>query len=684
MKRSCVAVLAMALAVSLGLPPAPAAQGQPSMVLTHQPAWVPPGDTALLKLRLEGPIEGLDVDVTAHRAVTSRSFLARAFEGERLGVAEASLSLPATSLPLDVNGDHILAVGIEGPAAPDDPNRIIAGRTGVYPLTIELRRPGGPALDRFVSPLVVVAPGLVPLALAWVWRLDATPAHTPEGDIRSSARSALEPDGRLPRMVSALAGASDVPLTLAPTPETLEAWAEETERDQDNPGTLPRSGLAALRAAAAEPTRQVLDAPYVPVDLPRLLAADLASEADRQFTRGREVLAETLGRHPRGTVLAGHLDEAALSRLRRYEVERLVVPPEALTPLAQRLTPGRPFGLKHRPDPFPAAVADPGLASLLHGDDPPALQAARFLAAISLVAFEAPREERGVVVVTPPEWNPPDVLLDAVLSGLRSHPAVIPKTLDAFFADVAPEAVQGRPLIRNPAEASRQESRQGELDPDSITRLRRRQVSFAQVVGAGAAPDRALDRAVLLSQAAPPAGRLSSEAYLAAARDVISRVTGNVRGPDGQQVTLTARRASIPISLLNANDRPLQVLVRLDSGQLTFPNGSERLLTLGSQNTTESFTVETRAPGSFPLSIIVTSPDRSMVVNRSELTIRSTVVSGVGAALTAGAGIFLLVWWANDLRRSRQRRRRAGSAGDIPAPPGPATPGAPAGPDPPG
>jgi hypothetical protein len=43
-------------------------------------------------------------------------------------------------------------------------------------------------------------------------------------------------------------------------------------------------------------------------------------------------------------------------------------------------------------------------------------------------------------------------------------------------------------------------------------------------------------------------------------------------------------------------------------------------------------------------------------------------VSGVGAVLTAGAGLFLLVWWGNDLRRSRLRRSgRARRQGRIAA-----------------
>ena len=58
--------------------------------------------------------------------------------------------------------------------------------------------------------------------------------------------------------------------------------------------------------------------------------------------------------------------------------------------------------------------------------------------------------------------------------------------------------------------------------------------------------------------------------------------------------------------------------------------------------------------------ITVTSPNGQLMVSRSRLTIRSTVVSGVGALLTGGAGAFLLAWWGNDLRRARRRARELG------------------------
>ena len=65
---------------------------------------------------------------------------------------------------------------------------------------------------------------------------------------------------------------------------------QETDRGGDQYApllVLPSRGLGV--------DRQVLDAPYAPVHLPRLLAADLGTEVDRQFSRGRDVLTQVLG-----------------------------------------------------------------------------------------------------------------------------------------------------------------------------------------------------------------------------------------------------------------------------------------------------------------------------------------------------------------------------------------------------
>ena len=373
---------------------------------------------------------------------------------------------------------------------------------------------------------------------------------------------------------------------------------------------------------------------------------------------------------PYSMLAPGPLDNAALGRLRRYGAERIVFPPEALEPRDERLTPGRPFVVGARGGSYPAAVTDPDLARLLDGDDPPALRAARFLAGLSLVALEAPGEPRGVVVVTPEEWDAPAPLLAAVLAGLQGNPAVTPATLDGYFTTVKPER-DGRPVVRDLAVRKASEA----SDADTLRSLRRRLAAFAGVVEPNSDWLETADRTILLSRANVLRGEdraerklASSAGYLEGAEEFLEGITSKVRGPKGQQVTLTSRQATIPISLLNATGRPLHVRVRLKSDQLRFLDGAERFVTLASQNTTEVFRVESRSTGAFPLEINVTSPDGALRIDSSELTIRSTVVSGVGAVLTAGAGLFLLGWWGNDLRRSRRRRNgRARRQGRIAA-----------------
>jgi hypothetical protein len=44
------------------------------------------------------------------------------------------------------------------------------------------------------------------------------------------------------------------------------------------------------------------------------------------------------------------------------------------------------------------------------------------------------------------------------------------------------------------------------------------------------------------------------------------------------------------------------------------------------------------------------------------MTVRSTVFSGWGAALTIGALTFLAIWWTRDIVRHRRAARRAALA----------------------
>ena len=105
--------------------------------------------------------------------------------------------------------------------------------------------------------------------------------------------------------------------------------------------------------------------------------------------------------------------------------------------------------------------------------------------------------------------------------------------------------------------------------------------------------------------------------------------------PVGSTVTLTARKGEIPVTFLNETDQTLRVKVRLESDKLFFPDGAEREVELPPRNTTIGFTVESRASGTFPLELTVTSIDDELVIQSTRVRVRSTFVSGVGVFLTA-------------------------------------------------
>jgi hypothetical protein len=132
-----------------------------------------------------------------------------------------------------------------------------------------------------------------------------------------------------------------------------------------------------------------------------------------------------------------------------------------------------------------------------------------------------------------------------------------------------------------------------------------------------------------------------------------------IQAPARQTITLTARKGTIPFTLRNGSGHPVAVVVHLDSDKLDFPGGSAIPLELDDESTGINIAVEARASGAFPLQVEVTSPDGALVLARSRFTIRSTAFSGVGIVLSAGAGVFLLVWWARNWRLNRRARHLA-------------------------
>ncbi|MGH9023254.1 MAG: DUF6049 family protein, partial [Acidimicrobiia bacterium] len=468
----------------------------------------------------------------------------------------------------------------------------------------------------------------------------------------------------------ALERATETPLSIALSPETLEGWSEAAASPR---GASARESLERLRTQVSAPTRQLLAQPYAPLDLLSLSQAGLLEEAVAAHERGVSTLGGMLGGAPKGALLGGTVDSASLPLLQRVGAERVVLDAASLVPIQERLTLARPFEVGATGSAVTAVVADQVTSGLLGAEVPPRLLAARLLAELTLVALEAPADTRGIAMVSPYGCDPADEFLDATLEALTGHPALRTATLDGLFGSVAPLPRRGGASARRLVESrppARGSTRRLGADPEQLSAQRQRLETFASVTGRESPAWTRAERCLLLAlspqsgspQSGPSrtatAARREAARYLSGAKGAIDRVVERVRAPDGDTITLTSRRAGVPILVQNGASVPVQIRLRVESDKLAFPAGNERLLLLPTRTSTEHFTVEAKTSGAIPLRITITSPDGSLLLTESSLTIRSTAVSGVGAMLTAAAGGFLLFWWGREFRKRRRCRTR--------------------------
>jgi hypothetical protein len=660
-----VAVVVTALIVLAAAPahaadaPTPAAR----VTLLEQPAYTTLGGDVPLRLAITGPVNGLEARAIVHASMTSRTGFERTIDGDRLGSTVATAGAPATALPESPEGGRILNLPLQDPNAPRDPNRLRlplprSSNTGVFPVEIELRDPeSGERVSSFVTHVVASAPRAqgepmsTPLNVSWVWPIVDDPANTPAGRMRPEFVESVHPGGRLTRLTTAASRSTDVPLTLAPGPETLESW---TVRAKGDSAAAP--GLNAMKSAASG--NQILAGPYVPIDIPSLDDAGLGRDASDELTKGAQKLEDVLRtRIDARTADEVPLNQKALERL--GGVDRLVLSPGQLQEPEQapELTPARPFLVRGDLRQYSAVQTDEGLEHLLEGTEPPALRAAHFLAGLAVVAIEAPNSKRGVVVTMPPRWDPENALLNAVLHGLSGNPLLQPVTLDQLF-DKVPAATDDNdaPVMRELAPITVSAPT---VNPRRYDTTRRNLDAFESIVGKEDERIAAGNRALLISLTSiwPGArGREESRGRLDGVDAMIGRFTSQIQTPpSGVTVTLTSRKARLPLSFNNETDQTVRVRIKFDSDKLVFADGSEQILQLPPRNTTKRFEVETRTSGTFPLTIEVTSEDGRLPLSSARYTVRSTVISGVGIFLTIGAGLFLAIWWVTHWRRSRRQ-----------------------------
>lgn len=638
---SVVALAAAAPATSAG---AITVAPSPEVHLVRQTSWVPQEGSFDVTVRVDDAPEHAAVRVTVQGRVINRSEFALSLTKPRLHAAVG----PPVVVPVDPTGPT--GVSVPTRTTGDDQTRLRLPRDGVYPVVVELIDERGATLDQFVTHLVLLPPGgdtSPPLRVATVLPVHADPSTRPNGAtvIGDDAQRELQ------AVIGALADHPDVPLVVDPTPETVDALAAKQPALVD-----------ALRRSLSG--RQVLAPTYVRVQPSAFVDGGHGDELAAQLTRGADLVADQLGvRGDARTWLAGRrLTTRALAQLRELGVDQVIVPESGLDALGRQfqVTLAQPFEIETSTERRVRAVqSDTALTEHLASTTDPVLAGHRVLADLAVIYFDNPSIKRGVVIRPPDGWRPDADLLDVVLGGLSENSVLQPVTVDELFRSV-PLATEGTGRSKHPLARRLRPASPASLGayPADLARARRLLTAYRSLVGTDSPLFDPYEKRLLIGA---DETLTSSEriAYVDGVMKSIRTELTKVQAPARQTITLTARKGTIPFSLRNVTGHPVDVVVHLDSDKLDFPGGAAIPLKLEDESTGINIAVEARASGAFPLQVEVTSPDGALVLARSRFTIRSTAFSGVGIVLSAGAGLFLLLWWARHWRRDRRARHLA-------------------------
>jgi hypothetical protein len=629
-----VAFVALSL---VGTEPAAAAprQAAPSLELVDQTTSVHSGERFELDMRVTGAPAGAALRLVVHDRLESRSEFRETLDGDLGGIER---TLPAEPLAGSGSGTFStgFVVGRDG---------LGLGGRGVYPVEVQLVDAQGTLLG---TPLVTYLVYLydpdetsfVPLAVAVIVDLGGPPILQPDGELRPASTTIQRAQER----ADLLAAAPNVPLTLAPQPETLEGLV-----GSGGPGA---AAVAALVDAVGD--RPVLARTYTDVDLEALQESGLLAEANEQAQAGTHVVRQLFRREPVSRIwLSGPTfgDDAA-NQAADLGIDRAVVPPSAVE---EGTVPDAPVTLG---DGGPRAmVSDAELATHLEGDEG-VIGAQRFLAELAIMWFERPADPRAVAIHVPGDVDIDPSTVARALEELADGQAVQAVPLDQVF-DVPPDPSGPTTVSLTPHEVT--DDLGGVAGP--LRQARRGVNGVAGTVNS--AGGGSLTRSLLLATgtATPEDQR---PAYVERVNAELGSLSGAVVLPDQFRITLTSRTSTIPVNITNNSDRPLTVRIEFDSGQLEFLDGDVVNRELPPGVTRLDVRVRALTSGAFPMGITVKSPDSSIELDRTTFDIRSTAVTGVGFVLSIGAGLFLAVWWARHWRSSR-RSRALVPAGATPA-----------------
>ncbi|MEY4024534.1 MAG: hypothetical protein RL438_47 [Actinomycetota bacterium] len=597
-----------------------------------------PNKTTLNELR---SAKNAVLRVEVHAAVGSRDAVRDAVSGVVIPNIIETHDLPFASLGSNDAGDVIALLGSNAGGS-----SVRLRKSGVYPISLSIRVGDNESsrLLTFVN-FITVQTSKNTLSVSLVAEVSPALSQTATGEISltDSTRTTLN------NVVSSLNGDSGV-MSLRISPETLNSLAISS-----NPQDAELLGQIQVVLAK----HQVLASTFVPFDPSSAEKAKMGSEFDKQLSRGIDILDTRNGDaviNPRTWFSTRPINTDGVALLARSGYTNLVFSPQA----AQSFGALDSYTKQYRADyagdatkKVSVAVADPQYAASLSGGNSNPVQTSMAIAAEivaqqgELVVGQRQQLDHHLVVSTLDGSVPNPVLLNSLLVALSNAPQITLRPLGSIQ-----RATEASTPLTMPSGApidlrARRPQLQSVID----------EIASTQTMLTVDAPQRMWweDSLLLIQSSSLTADRFDT--YLKGFRAQLRGFRASVSVPQSLTFTLSGKSSDLRLQLRNSATMSLSVLVTLSSAKLTFPEKPQVVTVAANSAVDVIVPVIARANGTFPLEVVLYTPDGSAQVGkRIRLSARVSALAGLGQLVTGVALLLLASWWVAHWRKQHRAK----------------------------
>jgi hypothetical protein len=677
--RRLLLILPAVLVLLAPWPAASAVSGaQASLTLLQQSPWNAPEHPLDLRLRVTNTgdvsLDELSFSITVETPTISRGEYTAAMRSTapRTAVVSFPVAEPGTTIA-------------PGAARSFRFHQSLAAlsTTALYPVRVDLLSSLQPVATLRTPMVFLTDEPKLPLAFTTTWVLWEPLQLQPDGRLGPGPIEAdIAAGGRLDRVVKAVAaGPANVALAVSPVvTEELRVMARGYRlTDGQHTRVVPKGqgGAAdaarmidALAQVAGRRGTEVVAMPFGDPALPALTRAALGAQIGLLMQRGHRDVADVLGTEPAAQIVRpplSQIESASAARVARSGGRILLVDGGRIPP---------PEGLKFSPPPdspvaagtrtINAVVPDPTLAHDIQtwigaptraAPEQSALAARYALGELATIYLETPgTPDRGAAVLFPERTPADPAFLRDFATLVGASPWLDPMNPTELVRSIQTDRT---PVRLTPQSASTfpagYAGRFGAAR-DAVARFK------STVQGADALAER-LGNDLLLSLSGTAARNVPiGEDFLSYVDGTVARVLKDIQPPPtGHMVTIPSLRGTVVFTVKNGTRYQTKIVVKLiPHGQLTLPEGDRitEVLHPGESRLVQ-MVVQAQTTGRFPVTVQILAPQGGLIA-QSQLIVRSTAYNRLALFVTAGAVLFLLLWWG------RRFLPRKGSPPDEP------------------